>query len=264
MDKLSKKKPSSSEAPSLSSHRFKTLLQSFSSKVSGVVGQEYFEAVVSTISEELAMDFVFIGELIEGKTKSIRTRAVYAKGQLVDNFDYGLEATPCANVMEQNVCIYPMGVQAAFPEDLLLIEMCIEGYMGAPLIDSRGHPMGIMVVLHCDRIENRNSVAACFDIVAGRTSAELERMKKEEQLKEALVVTETANQTKSMFLATIAPIFTSGNFSNISGVIISFIGRSSVFRGFKNSGFYLIIDKRFRRSCCLRLPVAASIACSSF
>ncbi|WP_218048622.1 bacteriohemerythrin, partial [Curvivirga aplysinae] len=191
---------SSSISNELSVEQYKQLLQSFSSTVSGVIGQDYYKAVVRMLSETLGVDYVFIGEYVEDFT-AIVTRAGYGKGQFQDSITYSLEGTPCDIALGQGVCVYTSGVQQAFPQDEYLQIIGVESYMGATLYDSNDRGMGIINVLHSEPIANKNIISACFDIIAGRTAAEMERMKKEVELQNALIVAEHANQAKSEFLS---------------------------------------------------------------
>ncbi|MTI08284.1 bacteriohemerythrin [Rhodospirillaceae bacterium RKSG073] len=152
------------------------------------------------LSETLGVDYVFIGEYVEDFT-AIVTRAGYGKGQFQDSITYSLEGTPCDIALGQGVCVYTSGVQQAFPQDEYLQIIGVESYMGATLYDSNDRGMGIINVLHSEPIANKNIISACFDIIAGRTAAEMERMKKEVELQNALIVAEHANQAKSEFLS---------------------------------------------------------------
>ncbi|RMF66687.1 MAG: PAS domain S-box protein, partial [Calditrichaeota bacterium] len=164
--------------------RAEDVLRNIAEGVSGETGEEFFRSLVRYLARTLSMDYAFVGELV-GEGERIKTIAVYARGRIVENFEYDLIHTPCENVVRQELCGIAHGVQEVFPEDLLLHEMGVEGYIGTPLFDSSGAPLGIMVVMHTEAIEDSEFAASMLRIFATRASAELERKRAEAALRES-------------------------------------------------------------------------------
>jgi formate hydrogenlyase transcriptional activator len=119
---------------------------------------------------------------MENKLEWVRTIAVCARGKIVDNFEYDLAPTPCRQVMSQSMCSYPNGVQQLFPEDRLLADMKVEGYVGTPLFDSDGRALDLMVVLYSRPVANPKLAESMLQIFAVRAGAELERRRAEDRL----------------------------------------------------------------------------------
>jgi len=172
------------------SFQINDVLHHISDAVSGYISDDYFKTLVTALSRHLAMDFVFIGQLKERSVRSIQTKMFIADGKIIDNITYELIDTPCSNVIEQIPCIHPEGVQKAFPKDILLQEMSVDGYMGAPLFSASGKPIGILVTLSRTPIKSPKTIAACFNMVAGRTAAEMERMLAEEHIRKLSQIVE--------------------------------------------------------------------------
>jgi diguanylate cyclase (GGDEF)-like protein/PAS domain S-box-containing protein len=166
------------------------MLQGIATATSGCISEKYFNALVSSLSKNLEMGTVLIGELTGDKTPSIQTKAVIVNGELIDNFNYELAGTPCENTLDKKYACYPENVQQAFPADKWLKDRAIEGYIGAALIASSGAPMGVLVACSQSPIKNVVCVKASFDMVVARTAAEMERMHTEERLRELLQVVE--------------------------------------------------------------------------
>ncbi len=166
------------------------VLLHISDTVSGCVGDDYFHALVTALSRQLEMDVVFIGTLEEGRVRSIKTKVLIADGKIIDNITYDLVGTPCDNVLGQIPCIHAEGIQDAFPNDQLLQQIGAEGYMGAPLFSSAGKPIGLLVTLSRSPIKSPETIAACFNMVAGRTAAEMERMLAEEHTRKLSQIVE--------------------------------------------------------------------------
>ncbi len=95
--------------------------------VSAATGETFFSSLVEHLAKALEADHAFVGEIMENNLERVRTIAVCAHGEIVDNFEYDLTHTPCRNVVGQSMCSYPSGVQQLFPEDRLLADMKLCG-----------------------------------------------------------------------------------------------------------------------------------------
>ena len=153
--------------------------------VSAATGETFFLSLVEHLARSLEADHAFIAELIENNLDRVRTIAVCAHGNIVGNFEYDLTHTPCRQVVSQSMCLYPSGVQRLFPEDRLLADMNVEGYVGTPLFDSNGRALGLMVVLYSHPIANPKLAESTLQIFAVRAGAELERRRAEDRLRQS-------------------------------------------------------------------------------
>ncbi|MBI2485738.1 MAG: PAS domain S-box protein [Deltaproteobacteria bacterium] len=165
--------------------RAEEVLLSIAKGVSAATGEAFFQSLVEHLAKTLEADYAFIGELKDDKVKLVKAIAVYADGKIASNFDYDLAGTPCEGVVRKELCSYPSGVQQKFPHDYLLTEIGVEGYVGTPLFDSSGRPLGLMVVLYRQPVRNLNIAESMLQIFGVRASAELERKRAEEALKES-------------------------------------------------------------------------------
>lgn len=158
-------------------------ITNLSEATSSKIGQEYFEALVEYLCNELKVDMVFIGELTDNNS-AIHTKAVYAHGSISENITYELSGTPCEGVIGQDTCIYRRGIQQSFPADILLKDLGVEGYVGVPLFSLTGTPFGLIVALHSEALLNEDFIQTYFDLVVGRVAAEYERLNIMERLTE--------------------------------------------------------------------------------
>ena len=146
-------------------------------------GRAFFESMAVQLADALDADYVLIGELQEGEKESIRTISVVVDGELADRFDYDLAGTPCENVVGKAVCSYASSVADLFPEDLLLRQMSVEGYVGVPLFDSLGSALGVIVALYRHPLTETEFAESILQIFAARTGSEIERLRAEEALR---------------------------------------------------------------------------------
>ena len=147
-------------------------------------GADFFQAAATGLAKLLNADYAFIGELL-GDEQAIATVGLVTPDGVADNMRYALAGTPCANVMEDGVCVYPAAATALFPEDKLLAQMGVEAYAGVSLMDSAGNAIGIIVVLWRRPLVENEHPEAVLRIFAGRAAAELMRFHSEQSLRES-------------------------------------------------------------------------------
>lgn len=182
-------------------------------------GEAFFDAITQRMSLAVGADYLLIGRLQNGNTQA-RTIAVYDNNQRIENFVYDLKDTPCEQVKNcAGAKLYRSGIQQAFPEDQMLVDMQMEGYYGTILHSSDGEALGLIVSLYKTPVPDPERTASIFSLFAGRIAAEIESTEKKEALKalnralehrvaertEALEVAklraEKADRAKSVFLA---------------------------------------------------------------
>jgi len=164
--------------------RFDDAIKLLATGVSAETGEGFFQQLVKSLSEFFGTRYAFVGVLDAPDAKQVKTVAVYADGKAVPNMTYDLKGTPCAIVIGQQACVFPRDVQHMFPQDHLLVEMEAEGYLGTPLFDSKGQPLGIMVLIDSRPLIEIEQMKAIMDIFAARAAAEIERNKADELLRQ--------------------------------------------------------------------------------
>jgi formate hydrogenlyase transcriptional activator len=168
-------------APSEANGILEHLVFEIAEGVSGDTGEAFFRSLTRHLAEALDADFVLVGQL-QPDGRRITTLAAYSDGKNVPGFEYELEGTPCANVIEKRLCSYPSGIQQMFPKDLLLVQMGAAGYVGSPLIDSGGRCLGLVCALTRGPLKRPKLAETVLQIFAARASSELERKNYEDQL----------------------------------------------------------------------------------
>lgn len=151
--------------------------------VANTRGEAFFQAIALQLNQVIAADFTFIARL-DREAYTSKTQALVVDGVLTDNLEYSLAHTPCANAADDSYCIYPCGIQQLFPQDQLLVDLGVEGYVGTPLHDLHGGVLGIVVAMYRRPIENPELITTLFSIFSGRIEAEMERQDYEKQLQQ--------------------------------------------------------------------------------
>jgi PAS domain S-box-containing protein len=153
--------------------------------ISAATGQAYFRVLVESLAKALEVDHVFIGELLSAQGERVQTLAVHVRGRPAQNFVYDLAGTPCANVVDSAICVYPAGARERFPGDVLLGKLGIESYAGVPLFDARRRCLGLLAVMASGPMERPERVETALRLFAPRAAAELERKQVEDSLRKS-------------------------------------------------------------------------------
>ncbi|MBL8517652.1 MAG: EAL domain-containing protein [Betaproteobacteria bacterium] len=156
--------------------RQEEIVRRLSESMDSATGADFFRTLVAQLAETLGADMAMVGELTQDETGHVRTVAAWLDGRQTDNFTYPLRGSPCTEVLGSGLCCYPDAVAELFPEDKPLAQKGMRAYVGAPLLDSTGQPLGLMAVLFRRPLERTGMSEHLLRIFAIRAAAELERL----------------------------------------------------------------------------------------
>ncbi len=160
--------------------RAEEMLQTLAETTAGTIGQDFFDRIVFRLCEWLDVDCAIIGQIVEDNR--VKALSMQLDGKIIPDYAYDLAGTPCENVAEEGYCTYPEGVSQLFPEDENLVELKAEGYIGVPLRDKNGKPIGILCAISRQKLTLPSRIYEFMSIIAARASAEIERKQIEEAL----------------------------------------------------------------------------------
>ncbi len=138
-------------------------------------GEDFFSTLVCHLSLVLGVQYAVVGEIQHHPVKKIRTLAVSANGNLVDNFEYPLMNTPCETALGQSFACFERDVRAVFPLFGHLAQLGVEGYCGVPLRAKGGAAMGLLVLMDTKPLRNSDRLRSLMAVFASRAAAELQR-----------------------------------------------------------------------------------------
>lgn len=159
--------------------RAEELLCNVALGVAGAVGDNVFEAIVRYLATTLAVEFAFVGELVPGPRRLVRSLAVCMDGRISEVLEYDPDDTPCRDVVGRSFNYIAADAQAHYPADGMLSQCGFIGYAGYPLTGSDGQPLGVIAVMSRQRLPDPARVEAVLKIFAARAAAELERQRAE-------------------------------------------------------------------------------------
>jgi len=137
--------------------------------------ETFYKTCVKNLAKTYHARYAFIGLFADDSKTQIRTQAVWAGNAHVDNFEYPLKGTPCADIINLSKEFIPCDAARLYPDDAMLIDMGVESYYGAPLINSKGEIMGLVSVLDIEPMEVSDWTGPVLDLFAERISSETER-----------------------------------------------------------------------------------------
>ncbi len=160
------------------------ILRDLCDDIMGLVGGEFFSALIAKLAQVAGADYAFIGKFIDDERSVVRTVAVFADGHHIDNLDFDIKNTPCDAVVKRGMQIYPHSVLELFPLDHLAVKMEVDSYIGLPLVDSRGEVIGPLAVFSRKPMQNLPLLETALRMFALRAAAELERLSIEDRLQD--------------------------------------------------------------------------------
>jgi len=141
-------------------------------------GADFFAALVQQLAHALDVTHAFVAECTDHTRTRVRTLAFWSRDRIVDNIEFDLAGTPCELVIaEGKEGYYPRDLQARFPQDVGLVELGAESYLGLPLLDLSGTVLGHLAVLDNKPMESDAINAAVLRTCAVRACIELERVR---------------------------------------------------------------------------------------
>ncbi|MCA9176737.1 MAG: sigma 54-interacting transcriptional regulator [Planctomycetales bacterium] len=149
-------------------------LRSIMEGTAGASGEHFFRSLVQYLAASLNVKSSFVAEFNPERTH-VRTLAVWADGQHVPNFEFGIEGTPCKRVLSGAIQHFADDVQQLFPTNEHLRELNARSYLAIPLTDESGAVVGHLASIDDKPLAADERELSIFHIFAARATAELIR-----------------------------------------------------------------------------------------
>jgi PAS domain S-box-containing protein len=181
--------------------RLQAAVDKVAAAVSAVTGAEFFEQLARNMAEALEAKGGFVTQLLVGDPLSGRTIAAVVDGQVMENYTYLLEGTPCEKLLTSDTWVVVRQVTEEFPGAPMLAALGAEGYVGRRLDNSAGQALGHLFVLFREPLKEVGFISSTLQIFASRAAGELERQQADAQIREQaalLDITHEAIQVKDL------------------------------------------------------------------
>ncbi len=153
-------------------------------QVSATIGTDFFRAMAKHLAPALEADCVFVGEFTGGHVPRVKTLAVFA-GRDSDNFEFELADSASAKIALGKAILCRAGAQRQFPSDQALAGLHAEAFVGFPLANSEGTPIGVLMAVYRKAVTSLGVAKSILEVFAPRAAAELERKQEFERLRES-------------------------------------------------------------------------------
>ena len=121
----------------------------------------------------------------QAEQRRLRALSFWAGDEYIEDFEYAVADTPCEPVIDsRRLFVVADRVIDLYPRDKILEPLGAVSYMGVPLFDTDGQILGHLAVLDDAPMEADESLAAVFNIFAGRAAAELRRLRRDRALRD--------------------------------------------------------------------------------
>ena len=158
-----------------------TVLQKLVTGTAAVTGADFFVELVRHIAEALDVTYALVTEFVGDR---LVTLGFWANGSLQPSISYLPAQTPCEISLQKGQYHCEQYVSKIFVEDLDLVTMKAESYLGIALKDDHGRAIGNLCILDTQPISEIKRVEAIgiLQVFAARASAELQRKNVNESL----------------------------------------------------------------------------------
>lgn len=201
--------------------RREEILKDIASGVTIPIGADFLSSLVEYLSKALQVDYAFVGEFTQPTADSIKTLAVYGKGQTINNFTCQLAKTPCGAVVNEGICVYAKGVRELFPQVSLLEDIGAEGYAAMPIYNNLGQSVGLIAVVDSKPFTDISLIEEVLKIFATRATAELERQQAELSLRQSEQKFRAIFDQTFQFIGLLEP---NGNIIEANKTALDFVG----------------------------------------
>lgn len=139
-----------------------------------VTGEDFFPALVHHITETLNVQYALVTKLVGNQ---LHTLGFWANGALQPAISYDLAHTPCEYALREGEFYCQSQIQELFPDDLDLVTIQADSYLGIALKDDHGHAIGNLCILDVKPLQEsvRREAIAILRVFAARAAAELQR-----------------------------------------------------------------------------------------
>jgi len=170
--------------------RAEEMLRAIAEGTAAVTGRDFFYSLVRHLATALQVRYAFLTECVPEVPGRVRMLAYWKGDRFADNVEYDVAPTPCRLVLEGETVIHHSDLQRLFPEDRDLVDIGAQSFLGIPVLDSANQVAGHLVVLDDKPLGETSRAIPVIRAFAARAGAEIERLKADERLRQALAEVE--------------------------------------------------------------------------
>lgn len=155
------------------------ILRLITEGTASVIGGDFFRSLALHLTNCLEVQYAIITECANAAKTRVRTLVFIERNDILENFEYDLEGTPCMIVMEGQPYYCQSDLEMYFTK-----EVGIQSYYGVPIFFSSGEVAGHVAIFDTAPMDITQRETDILTIFATRAGAEIERKHKNEILLE--------------------------------------------------------------------------------
>jgi len=144
-------------------------------------GRALIKELMKSFLASTGLDIAYIAN-VSADHQSLDTWLFIDRGEVLENFSYSMEGTPCEHLLAESYYCVPQNVQKGFAEDSFLVVNGIQSYIGISLRDINDRVIAILVSLHREEFEYPEVNKTLLQATANRIASEMARMRTQEEL----------------------------------------------------------------------------------
>lgn len=115
------------------------------------------------LNQIIKSDYLFIATMGDSQ-QNATTVATLVDGEPSDSLTYNLINSPCESVFDQQACVIPFDVQEIYPDDTMLADLSLEGYVGCPITLDNQQTVAIIVGLFRSALLDADEYKSLFEL----------------------------------------------------------------------------------------------------
>lgn len=143
---------------------------------------DFFFTILKALADAIGAEHVLISLINPDKPDQATTHTYLKNGALQENFAYPLQNTPCADVVDENLCFVTSGARDLYPKDDIFHQHNIDSYMGVGIRNAQGNPIGILIAMATHPLPVSPQISSLLLIFADRIGGELRRAQDQEKI----------------------------------------------------------------------------------
>ncbi len=141
--------------------------------VTGEIGQKSLDNITNGLSEIFNAECALISEI--GENNQANAISMVMEGKYIKGYSYDLKGSPCEDVIGKGFCYFPKNITSLFPKDIDLVKMDAVGYVGIPIVNTKGEYNGVLCAISKNELDLPNNAEQIMGILASKVSVEIER-----------------------------------------------------------------------------------------
>ncbi|MBS0467357.1 MAG: EAL domain-containing protein [Proteobacteria bacterium] len=158
--------------------RLQTAMVKVATAVSAGTGETFFERLAQHMADALSAQVACVVRLqppVDGRHLHATTLSHIRDGIAQPAHEYALAGTPSARLLSQDRLLIEDRVSELFPGDTVLAQCNVRSFVGQQLAGSDGRPLGMIMVMYRERLQQVQLVDTGLQIFAARAAAEMQR-----------------------------------------------------------------------------------------